>query len=257
MEINNKVKDDFEKYKQYVTHRSYIFSIEELNEIQEIYEELYLFSEIIVNYQILDRKSMIREFINECKNALIISYDLLNMNYLNASKQVFRGSIESFFRFSLAFSRYETYKSNCSKGNYGVTEELKNLKTLYTCQKVYKLTSGTIEYFKDIPVVTCFSELNNIYSELSSSVHVNSTDDFSPQKYLIEYTKINIEETRKVCQKVKRILNNYLLILVYFESKMNFNGISKRNMQLFETFLNSADSLILEKIENYSNIVIS
>ncbi|MDN6775994.1 MULTISPECIES: hypothetical protein [Enterococcus] len=251
MKISNSIQTDFEHYKDYVQNREHLFEREEFLQVSDIYHELYIFSESISKYDGMDDKSRINYFITECKNALIISFDLLNMNYLNSSKQILRSSIESFFRFSLSLMRYIEYKENCSKGYYGATESLKKLNTLYSSHKVFNLTNGTIEYFKETIVNDCINNLYMNYSKLSSNVHITDTKEFSPQKYLLEYAKLNIADSIEACELYNVVLNNYILVLIYFDKLLEVPSLTKKRIQFLEYQLDEKEKGILTELENF------
>lgn len=239
MYISDAIGRDYDIYKSYVRNRRYLFENESFDVIETMYKKLYVISELMVNFEGLDEVSLVDNFLKEVKNGLMISFDLLNMNYLNASKQILRSSIESFFRFSLSLSRYLEYIDNKANRIFNVTDSLKRLKSLYTCQKVFKLTSGTVEYFKDTDVGFCYNLLNTIYSELSGNVHVNSLEQFSPQKYLTEYAVIDEISTLEYCGEYIEVLNIFSICIIYLENKLQpKNKISKKQIQVVELELN-------------------
>lgn len=137
MDFSNSIDRDYSKYKEFVRYRKFLFEDERFIGLDSVYKKLYTISELLSQLDEIDEKSMIENFSRELKNTLTISFDLLNMNYLNSSKQTLRSSIESFFRLSLSISRYNEYQINILNGCYSSTESLKNLKSLYTSHGVY------------------------------------------------------------------------------------------------------------------------
>ena len=163
MEFSNLYERDYFKYKTFVKERKFLFEDNQFKNLEKIYIKLYTISELLNLLDGIDKKSMIGDFSKELKNSLVISFDLLNMNYLNSSKQILRSSIESFFRLSLSILRFYEYRKNISNKIYGSTDSLKKLKSLYTGQAVYRLTSGTINYFEDTDIISTIKILNDCF----------------------------------------------------------------------------------------------
>ncbi|QPQ35521.1 hypothetical protein [Lysinibacillus sp. JNUCC-52] len=147
---------------------------------------------------------------------MIISFDLANLNYINASKQILRSGIESLFRLSIGISRYIEYRENKKMGIYTATDSLKNLKSMQESHKVGKLTHFVIGYFSETPVNECMKQLFDLYSTLSGAVHVNDKDNFIPHKYLLDYNTANREHIEPHLINFEIVINNAIFILYYF-----------------------------------------
>lgn len=233
MDFPNSYERDYNKYKDFVKDRKFLFEDDSFSDLEKIYIKLYTVSELLSTLESIDRKSMINDFSRELKNSLMISFDLLNMNYLNSSKQIVRSAIESFFRLSLSISRYTEYQDNLSNGIYGSTDSLKRLKSLYTGQSVYKLTSGTLEYFEEAQILYCLEVLNQHYTDLSGNVHVNDYSNFSPQKYLEDYSKFDNDIIEKFISLFLSILNCIATCLLFLLKSLQVI-INKRQIQIIE-----------------------
>ncbi|MBB5150570.1 hypothetical protein HNR36_002998 [Ureibacillus thermosphaericus] len=108
-EIKKDWEVDFESYEMFLANREYFTNTELKSRFLRIYQKIYLYTTLTNGICELDKRSKIEQFFFECKNNMIISYDLANLNYINASKQILRSCIESFFRLSLGISRYIEY----------------------------------------------------------------------------------------------------------------------------------------------------
>jgi len=247
MIFSNVIERDYEKYKNFVKKRKFLFEDSEYKDLDNIYFKLYTISELIIPLENIDKKAMISDFSRELKNTLIISFDLLNMNYLNSSKQILRSSIENLFRLSLSISRYNEYQINISNNLFGSTESLKSLKRLYTGQAVYKLTSGTLNYFENTEVITCFNKLNTCYSNLSGNVHVNETSNFSPQKFLEDYSKLDNETIKDYIDFYLKVVECIAISLFYFLNILRIK-ITKKQIQTVEMGLEEDMVEVLNKI---------
>lgn len=233
-ELDVHVESDYFDYIKYTENRTSLRTSGFESEIKELYELLYLFSSNIDIYQNLDKKSFMWDYISETKNDLIISFDLLNVNYLTASKRILRSAIESFFRFSLCFSRFKEYSCNRANKIYNATDNLKELKSMTDTHKVGKMTNYTKNYFSNSKINKQVESLYNKYSSLSSSVHVNSKTNFSPQRFLNEYSSIKNEDVSQNIEVYRDILIDILLSLYYFDSWLSFSAFAKRSILKLE-----------------------
>lgn len=247
MEFSNLYERDYFKYRTFVKERKFLFEDNKFKNLERIYIKLYTISELLYLLDGIDKKSMIGDFSKELKNSLVISFDLLNMNYLNSSKQILRSSIESFFRLSLSILRFYEYRKNISNKIYGSTDSLKKLKSLYTGQAVYRLTSGTINYFEDTDIISTIKILNACYSELSGNVHVNATTNFSPQKFLEDYSKFDNETILNFINFYLEVINCIAIALFYLLKVLDI-PVTKRQIQVVEMGLNNNMELVLNKI---------
>ena len=247
MIFSNIIERDYEKYKEFVKKRKFLFEDSEYADLDNIYFKLYTISELIIPLENIDKRGMISDFSRELKNTLIISFDLLNMNYLNSSKQILRSSIENLFRLSLSICRYNEYQINISNNLFGSTESLKNLKRLYTGQAVYRLTSGTLNYFENTEVITCFNKLNTFYSNLSGNVHVNATSNFSPQKFLEDYSKLDNETIKDYIDFYLKAVECIAISLFYLLKILGVK-ITKKQIQIVEMGLEEDMVEVLNKI---------
>ena len=247
MEFANLYERDYMRYKNFVKERSFLFEHDEFSNIEKIYKKLYTISELLSFLEDIDSKSMIGDFSKELKNTLVISFDLLNMNYLNSSKQIFRSAIENFFRLSLSISRYLEYRDNISKGFFKSNDSLKNLNSLFMGQSVYRLTSGTLDYFENTRIITCLTTLNTYYTELSGNVHVNNPLNFSPQKYLEDYSKYNNESIICFISCYLNVINSISVVLVFLLGKLD-KKITKTQIQIIELGMSSDLKIVMDNI---------
>ncbi|MGE6833653.1 hypothetical protein ACQKGA_28275 [Priestia megaterium] len=241
---------DFEHYEKLLKEREFFTSTTLRENLLMIYKKIYLYTTFTNPITELDSRSKIENFFNECKNNLIVSYDLANVNYINASKQILRSAIESFFRLSLAISRYIEYRENKKKGLYSVTTSLRELKSMQDSHKVGALTRYVIDYFEGSPVEGLYLNLYSLYSELSGVVHVNKKENFTPHKYLTDYVKFNQAAIESHLAQLEVVINDIIQIIYYFSFSLREERveIKKRDLAEFESTLD--DSTFLDLIES-------
>lgn len=251
IEIKKNWERDFDSYELFLTERGYFTNTDLRSYFTKIYQKIYLYTTLTNAICDLDKRSKIQHFFFECKNNMIISFDLANLNYINASKQILRSCIESLFRLSLGISRYIEYRENKKKGIYVATESLKNLKNMQDSHKVGKLTHFVIDYFSETPVNENMKQLYDLYSTLSGAVHVNDKDNFTPHKYLLDYNIANREHIEPHLINFEIVINNVIFILYYFSFYLDDEGVHlhKRDLLEFEKTLEATN--VLEKIENF------
>lgn len=242
---------DFEYYEKLLKERVLYTETALRDNFICIYRKIYLYTSFTNSFTNIDKRSNIESFYNECKNNLIISYDLANINYINASKQILRSAIEGFFRLSLAISKYIEYRENKKQRIYSATTTLKDLRRMQDTHKVGVLTRYVLSYYEETPVITQYKDLNKLYSNLSSIVHVNKTENFTPHRYLKDYIELNQEEIETHLLQLTEVLDNIIQSIYYFsfyltEEEVEFN---KRDLVEFEHTLKSSSCLDL--IENY------
>ncbi|WP_282035156.1 hypothetical protein [Metabacillus indicus] len=242
---------DFEHYEKLLSERVFFTKTELRERLVIIYKKIYLYTTLTNSITELDSRSNIENFFNECKNNLIISYDLANVNYINASKQILRTAIESFFRLSLAISRYIEYKENKKKGIFSVTESLRDLKSMQDTHKVGRLTRFVIDYYEGTPVKSLFTNLYNLYSDFSSIVHVNTKDNFTPHKYLSDYIFVDKEVIQAHLAHLEVVINSIIQVIFYFSFNLDDERveIKKRDLMEFESTL--GDEHCLDLIQSY------
>ncbi|MFL1674438.1 hypothetical protein [Paenibacillus dendritiformis] len=207
---------DFQRYLEFIRTRSYLSDTELLTNLSAVYKKIYMITSLASSIVKISPRSDIGNFYYECKNNLILSFDLCNTNYSNASKQILRSGIESFFRLSLALQHYIEYRDNKSKGIFYATPLLKKLKSMQQIHSVGRVTNFVVNFYKDEPVGDIFKELNDKYSQLSGSVHVNKKENFTPQKYLSDYAHIDINKSSDYLNIFENIINSIIIILYYF-----------------------------------------
>ncbi|MFI3685190.1 hypothetical protein VBH15_09530 [Vagococcus fluvialis] len=246
---NKAIDEDYYSYLTFVSNRVLITETDLKNKFKDCYKLIYMSSEIIAKFEDLDKRSHIDFYLNEMKNDLIISLDLLNMNYLTASKKVLRSSVEAFFRVSLAIKRYVIYQENVKNKNFSVTSELAELKSIIDAHKVYKLTSSSVDFYKDSEIADIIMELNTFYSELSGSVHVNSIAEFTPKQYLSEYSLLDEPKCFKYLDMYTKIITNILLSMLLFLKQVKRFDLHKNKIALIANFLTPEQEEILESIE--------
>lgn len=246
-------KLDFEHYEKLLNDRIFYTNTNQREKFIIIYNKIYLYTTLTNSFTQLDRRSKVGGFFNECKNNLIISYDLANVNYINASKQLLRSAIESFFRLSLAISKYIEYKENVKQGIYSATATLRDLKRMQDTHKVGSLTRYVLGYYRDVPVEALYEDLYNIYSNLSSIVHVNKIENFTPHRYLEDYIRFNQGAIELHLAQLIKVIDNIIQIIYYFSFSLVEEGIdiSKRNLVKFEHSLD--DNSYLDLIDEYFN----
>lgn len=242
---------DFQQYLEFVRSRGFLTETELITNIEIIYKKLYMLTTIASSLCKIDPKSDIGNFYYECKNNLILSLDLCNLNYYNASKQILRSAIESFFRLVLALEKYIVYRKNKELGIFKATPTLKLLKRMQYTHGVGSMTGYVTKYFTETPVNTLFSELNSNYSSFSGNVHVNKKENFSPHKYLIDYVSINRDKSQKNLNDIESSVNLIILILYYFCYELETEGVSfsKKDITEFSHSLNSTQKL--DEIDHY------
>jgi hypothetical protein len=253
LSITPAYKIDYEHYKDYVRKRELLFETELHGSLEYSYRLLYIFSTISSSVGNIDSRSKIGHFYNEVKNNLIITFDLINMNYLNSAKQVLRSAIEAFFRFSLTLYRYIEYRENKKKQIFHATEQLKDLKAMADTHSIWKMTSFTVKFFEDTPVNISFKNLNEQYSVLSGNVHVNSDNNFTLKEYLDEYAKYDFGKSEEAIKLYNLILLD-ILVPIYFSTYYLTDEnvfISKKDIQALESTEISNVRLILDSIDEY------
>jgi len=212
----------------------------------------------VVPYKKINKKNKTADFMNESKIDLITGFDLLNINYLKASKKTLRSAIESFFRFSLEFERYAEYQRNRERKVYEATQTLKDLKSMVDTHKVGKMTRYTIGYFTQQPVHDLYCDLNKKYSELSSYVHVNSENFFTPHAFLSNYSELNKLEINDYLEFYKGVLLDFLLILYsheifYPDILKDSSNFLKLDIQQIEYYGGNTTLTILDALDKYRN----
>lgn len=243
-ELDTHFENDYKEYIRYTENRMNVTNSGFENEVKNLYELLYIFSNVIYVYKDLDTKSNMWNFISETKNDLIICFDLLNINYHTASKKILRSSIESFFRFSLCLARYNEYKENKELGIFQATDSLKQLKAMVDTHKVGKMTFFTLEYFSNTGINQKYADLINKYSDLSGNVHVNSKEVFTPHRFLSNYSTIDKNEVSINIKGQTEVLVDMLLCLYYFDLSNEIGTFSKR-------FLLKIENIGGEKVTKY------
>ncbi|AWI12643.1 hypothetical protein CQJ30_11065 [Caldibacillus thermoamylovorans] len=251
IELKKEWERDFEAYELFLKERDYFTNTDLKSNFLKIYQKIFLYTTLTRGICDLDKRSKIQQFFFECKNNMIISYDLANLNYINASKQILRSCIESFFRLSLGISRYIEYRENKKKGIYTSTKNLKNLRSMQDSHKVGKLTNFVINYYSSEPINNNVKELYDLYSELSGAVHVNDKDNFTPHRYLLDYSKVNEEQIELLLTKFEVVVNNVIIILYYFSFYLSDEGVHIHKIDLLEFERTLEDTSVLEQIENH------
>lgn len=251
VEIKKKWEIDFDSYELFLSEREYFTNTELKSSFTRIYQKIYLYTTLTSAICDLDKRSKIQQFFFECKNNMIISFDLANLNYINASKQILRSCIESLFRLSLGISRYIEYRENKKKGIYIATDSLKNLKSMQDSHKVGRLTHFVIGYFSETPVNECMKELYNLYSILSGAVHVNDKENFTPHKYLLDYNIANRGHIESHLINFEIVINNVIFILYYFSFYLQDEGVHLHKRDLLEFERTLKETNVLEVIEGF------
>ncbi|WP_421383367.1 hypothetical protein ACOJQI_02880 [Bacillus salacetis] len=244
-------QQDFEHYEKLLSERDLFTNTDLRDELVKIYKKIFLYTTFTSPVTNLDKRSKVENFFNECKNNLIISYDLANVNYINASKQILRSAIESFFRLSLAISRYIEYKENKKQGLFSVTESLRELKSMQDTHKIGRLTRFVIDYYSGTPVEGLYCCLYELYSNFSSIVHVNTKENFTPHKYLSDYMKFNEDAIQSHLSQLEVVVDCIIQVIFYFSFNLIEEQveIKKRDLLEFESMLNGENSLDL--IQDY------
>lgn len=240
---------DFNNYKHLIQERNFYTETDCVDNLKKVYKKIYIYTTISNKIEHLQTRNKLKYFYNECRNNLIISFDLMNFNYISASKQILRSSIESFFRLTLSLEQIVYYEDRLKKNIYKADDILKDLKSLQESHKVGKLTSFTVTYFSEKSVGPIYNKLNILYSNLSSSVHVNKTQDFSPHKYLSDYNQLeqqafqnSLAILEEVCELIVQALYYFSIYLdgdrVYFEKRILS---SFENAIVFDNYLEDID----------------
>lgn len=117
--------------------------------------------------------------------------------------------------------------------------------------KVGKLTRFVKVYYRETPVNNLFVDLYDLYSNLSGAVHVNNTENFTPHKYLSDYTKFNQGEIESHLNDLGKVIDSIIQIIYYFsfylvEEKVE---IKKQDLYAFESTLDIYLDLIQSSIE--------
>lgn len=246
-------KGDYEHYKEYVRNRELLFDTEIDGSLEYSYQLLYIFSTISSSISKFNSRSKVKHFYNEVKNNLIISFDLINMNYLNSAKQILRSAIESFFRFFLSVSQYIEYRENKKKKIYNATIKLKDLKSMVDTHSVWKMTSYTVNFFENTPISNTIRSLNEHYGVLSGNVHVNAEQNFTLKEYLSEYAQYDLTKSQETINIYNIVLTN-MLISIYYSTFLLLDEnvfIEKRNIQALEANKIIEINKILDDIDIY------
>lgn len=254
MQLKEYWERDYEAYKLFLDNRIYLYSQDKyISDFEEIYQKIYIYTTLSNKIYKIKTRDKLQDFFFSCKNSLIIALDLTNINYINASKQILRSSIEAFFRLSLSFSHYIEYRENKKRKIFNTTDSLKELKSMQYNHKVGKMTMFVKQYFSETPVSILFDKLYNLYSSLSSAVHVNDIKHFSPYKYLEDYTKIDESDIKNHLFQIKTVINSILIIIYYFTFKLIDEdiNISKANLNRIESSLSEAELSTLDSIDQY------
>lgn len=242
---------DYDAYKNFLESRVYFTNTEFEEEFQLLYQKIFLYTTLTEDICGIDTRSKIKDFFFACKNNLIISFDLANINYLNSSKQILRSSIESFFRLSLGLSKYIEYRENKKKGIYNATQKLKDLKSMQECHKVGKMTLFVKDNYSSTPVKDLYCSLYDLYSNLSGAVHTNDSNNFTPHKYLIDYTNIDRNRINEHIKDMNTVIDSIIIIIYYFSFQLIEENVSinKRDLMGFERI--SSNSSYLDLIQEY------
>jgi hypothetical protein len=243
---------DFQKYLLFLKSRKYLTDTDLLGVVERVYKKIYMITTIAGSLGKVDSRSDIENFYYESKNNLILSLDLCNINYYNASKQLLRSAIESFFRLCLALERYIVYRTNKQNNIFHATPELTQLKNMQYTHSVGKVTRYIVRYFSTTSVSSIFSELNTNYSILSGNVHVNKKENFTPHKYLMDYVSIDRELSEQSLYLLEKTINAIIIILYYFTFQLTTEGVSftKRDITEFSHTLKTTN--VLDEIEKES-----
>lgn len=250
MVLDNNFSRDLESFRKYNRERPNLWDTDLDSRMEHLFYMIYIFSNISQKYYKLGNRHNTKNFINETKNELFIAYDISNLNYLSTAKKVLRSCIESFFRFCLSLEQQIIHKRNVEQGIYTTTEELKNIKELYSGKKVYKLTNGTLIIFQDTPIIDLFTNLNSLYSDFSKNVHVNDKSSFSTSQYLNEYKKIDCNNVNIHLNQFEIAIVYMIIITMYFDKKIGEATVKKSDYNSIEPFLTEELEKVLKLIEN-------
>ncbi len=230
---------DFVKYLKLISERKFYTETSNVEKMKRVYKKIFIYTTVSNKIELLHTRNNLKFFYNECRNNLIISFDLINFNYITSSKQIIRSAIESFFRLTLALEHVIYYNKRVKAKIYDVDEVLRDLKSLQDSHKVGKLTSYTVNYFDTKSVGIIYNNLNEIYSNLSSSVHVNKTEHFTPHKYLSDYNQYEQEAFDKCLLILEEVTELIVQALYYFSFDIGDRGFyfEKRDLTSFEVSL--------------------
>ena len=89
--------------------------------------------------------------------------------------------------------------------------------------------------------------MNDCYSELSGNVHVNATTNFSPQKFLEDYSKFDIKTILNFINFYLEVINCIAIALFYLLKVLDI-PVTKRQIQVVEMELDNNMELVLNKI---------
>lgn len=242
--------EDFKLYLNYIRNRNFLTDTLFVEKIKGIYDKIYMITTIASALDSLNSKSMISDFYYEFKNNLIISLDLCNASYINASKQVLRSGIESFFRLSLALEQFIEYRDNRKQGNFRATPTLQKFKALQSTHGVRKLTNFVTQFYSNEPVGDLYKNLNSIYSSLSGNVHANKKENFTPHKFLLDYAEINQDETSEYLDEMQNIVDSTVVIFYRFTFKLEDERVFFTRRQISEFSHTLENTTILEDIES-------
>lgn len=231
--IPNHADTDFSRYKEYVNNRVPLFDVDAIEEnIESIFKKLYLFTEFVEDFNgisLLDPEP--NKFIYETKSNLILAFDLLNINYLNVAKLLFRSSIEQFYRFLLSITRIKEYENNISLKVFNSTDSLRDLRSAIDTHKIGKMTNYVKKRFESTPINTYINDLYEYYGHLSKYVHVNDSDIFSEKILLEDYNERDNQGILSFINIFSDLINLYLKILLYLYHTHNLivsSNLTKR-----------------------------
>lgn len=249
-EISEPWERDFNQYLQFVSNRSLYTDSFNLDKLKSVYKKIFIYTTLSNKIESLRTRGNLKYFYNECRNNLIISYDLLNFNYISSSKQILRSAIESYFRLSLALEQINYYDLRKKNGMYTVDDKLRDLKSLQDSHKVGKLTAFLVDYYRNSCVYKIFNRLNELYSNLSGNVHVNKQGDFTPHKYLSDYNELQIAVFEEALNILEEVCELIVQGLYYYSSLLEKFGLffEKREISLFESSIKYMN--LLDKIDS-------
>ncbi|HAL08897.1 MAG TPA: hypothetical protein DCO67_02895 [Staphylococcus sp.] len=234
MKTKKDILEDLQIYKNHLKQRKLL--IDEMpNEYENYFSIIYISINVLLRvekYEIISKNE--KTFRNKIVENLVKTIDLVNLKYIKDTDKAYRSLIEAFFKLMLEVERVKVHNENKSKGIFDATDELRDLKSISTTQKVSKLTSYTQKYFKnEYPDVV---KLNEFYSELSGSVHIS--DQYKEPLYLLKYDDIDLADINENLNKYKLILNIIFDILIpILEKVYNTSVISRENHIYFKKLL--------------------
>ncbi|MGG4042135.1 hypothetical protein [Bacillus smithii] len=252
--LHRNIERDYNLYKSYVIDRKYLFQSSLEKKLKDVFSFLYMFTLMVDDILNLELDNEIKNYISEVKADLIVSLDLANINYLKGSKQILRSSIEEFFRFCLSIQRKKEYELNKRKGIYTADDSLKKLRSNIDTHKVGKMTHFTCEKFSQTPIESPIKNLVDLYSELSSFVHVNKTENLTAKNFLNEFKEIDQEKSSKFLSIYSQTVDLMTVITIYFYNYYPFNSVlTKRNWLNIKSKLSKTSQKTLETIEHFFN----